>query len=285
MFLLFLLSYLVLDLKGDYMAPRFVGKDIILFGSKYHGLYLYSPDSKKVLKALDNAYGFHVSFDEGENRMALRTDAGVVVYHLKEEKVVYEGKYQDINGYPVFVGNHLVIPLADRSYVLNENNEVEEELPITFTYATSSGSLLAFQRNDSIFLFDFEKRTLRLLRGGDGRYFMPTISPDGRYVVYSSLGEGLFLHNLESDETFYIGKGGNASWSPDSKKLVFAVVEDNGEDITGADLHIFTVGDKKVEKLTETPSVFELIPSFSPDGKKVIFNTFDGKIGLIELEN
>ncbi|MEO0264888.1 MAG: hypothetical protein ABIM17_06560, partial [candidate division WOR-3 bacterium] len=58
-------------------------------------------------------------------------------------------------------------------------------------------------------------------------------------------------------------------------------VEDNGEDITGADLYVYRISDGKVIQLTHSRDVFELLPSFSPDGKKVVYNTFEGKIDFV----
>lgn len=268
--------------QGYWMAPRFWGEKVIVTGPKFQGIYTFNPVTNKTEKLLD-ANGFYVSFSADGTKLAVRAQDGVLVYDVTRKRPVKEIK-GELEGYPIFQGNRLLVPVKEKTLVFNENLKKSGALPFSFTFGTTGGDRLAFSRNDSIFLFDFKKFDLIFVKGGDGTYFMPVISPDGNYIVYSKLGYGLYLYSVEKGEEIFVSKGGNPSWRGDSKMFVFSLVEDNGDDITGADLFLFRVPDGKLEQLTQTPHVFELLPSFSPDGKEVVYNTYDGKIGFIHVK-
>ncbi|MEO0236102.1 MAG: hypothetical protein ABIM02_05185 [candidate division WOR-3 bacterium] len=273
----FLLS--VVNLNEYLMAPRFLGDKIIVCGAKFQGIYLWEPGTARVKKLID-ADGFHVAFSSSGTKLAARKEGDVIVYDILRKRMVKRIR-GDFTGYPVFLGEKLLVPEEKSTLVFDENLIGSGKLPFSFTYGTAGNDKLAFSRNDSIFLFDFKKHELKIVRGGDGIYFMPIISPDGNYIVYSKLGYGLYLYDIEKGNEIFVSKGGNPSWRSDSKVFVFSIVEDNGEDITGADLYVYRISDGKVIQLTHSRDVFELLPSFSPDGKKVVYNTFEGKIDFV----
>lgn len=105
------------------------------------------------------------------------------------------------------------------------------------------------------------------------------LSKDEKYIVFAVHGE-LFLMPIAGGKATRLTENPaydhSASWSPDSKKIIFASDRGGHED-----LYMLESDDKehpelvkahkfKYKKLTDTPDA-EYGPSFSPDGKRVAF--------------
>lgn len=106
----------------------------------------------------------------------------------------------------------------------------------------------------------------------EGEY-SPEISPNGEYLVYHSNSEehffDVFVKDLKTGESSNITNNKaydtDASWSPDSKQLVFASSQSGQWDIYLYDL------DKKTTKLLISDPAMDNQPIWSPNGKTIAF--------------
>lgn len=104
--------------------------------------------------------------------------------------------------------------------------------------------------------------------------FNPVWSPDGRYVAYGKVGDGIYrkLANGTGEEELLIKDKSLAvpkSWSPDGKILVYAEINPG----TGADLMAIAVnGDRKPFPIVQT-SATEDQGQFSPDGRWLAYTS------------
>jgi len=101
-------------------------------------------------------------------------------------------------------------------------------------------------------------------------------SPDGSklaYTVVSDLGRqsAIYLMNADGSDQHVltsVGGGAHAAWSPDGSRLVYEGYEpDKSTDL-------FTInadGSNRVNVTNTGLTVFERDPSFSPDGKRIVF--------------
>ena len=106
--------------------------------------------------------------------------------------------------------------------------------------------------------------------------FVPSLSPDGRYVgvegVEESTGEDVWLHEVErpikTRLTFDAARDSRSIWSPDSKELAF--YSGRGGSV---DLFIKPVdgSGEALEVLAKRPSVMP--EAWSPDGKHLIYHS------------
>jgi hypothetical protein len=141
---------------------------------------------------------------------------------------------------------------------------------------------LAFAKDDLMYVVD---RAGKLARIGSGdKFFGAVLSRDGDKVVFQGLTTGLYLYIRSSATLRYIGPGTAPAWSPDGKRLVFEVTEDDGHEIVASELYIYDVATDRVSPITATDRIVERRPSFSPTGAAIAFDDNTGGIFLGRLE-
>ncbi len=132
----------------------------------------------------------------------------------------------------------------------------------------------------------------QVLIGGPGYDAEATVSPDGRYVVFTSDRSGdleLWRYDLQTGEllqlTNALGYDGGAFFSPDSKKIVWrASRPKTPEEIktyklllaqglvqpTEMDVYIADIDGSNIRQVTDMPGA-QWAPFFHPSGEKVLF--------------
>jgi len=144
-----------------------------------------------------------------------------------------------------------------------------------------------------IYAANADGSNLELLIGGDGYDAEATVSPDGRYVVFTSSRSGdleLWRYEIATGNllqlTDELGYDGGAFFSPDSRRIVWRASRPAGED---ADVYRQLLADYKVEpsalnifvanadgsnvrQVTDLPGA-NWAPFFHPDGDRIVFTT------------
>jgi len=83
-----------------------------------------------------------------------------------------------------------------------------------------------------------------------------------KYLIWTS--------NLNGGELTQIREGSNPRWSPDGKKIVFE--HDN-------EIWIIDANGTSLIQLTNSANIMEKLPSFSPQGDKIVYTSNEGKDG------
>jgi len=128
---------------------------------------------------------------------------------------------------------------------------------------------IAFVSGEStgIWLIDAEGRNRRKLTPRlreDQRH--PAWSPGGRWLMYTA--KGLWIARVDGSGRRRIGRyGSDGAWSPDGRRIVFA-----GKPTKTActDIYSMRLNGSAVRRLIST-SACETNPSYSPDGKWIVF--------------
>jgi WD40 repeat protein len=132
--------------------------------------------------------------------------------------------------------------------------------------------------NSDIWVYDSQRDTMTRLTFGGGHHNFPIWSPDGQYVVFTSVGQGIFQARADGAAQPQALTGGNVtqfpwSFAPDGKRLAYSELASNYQ--------IWTVpledqGGRlkagKPEQFLKT-SFADLLPAFSPDGRWLAYES------------
>jgi TolB protein len=138
-----------------------------------------------------------------------------------------------------------------------------------------------------IFKMSLDGRSLIPLTKGRGSEMNvePVMSPDGNRIAFSSTRSGkpmIYVMNADGSNikrmTFAGVYNSTPAWSPDSKKLAFAGQDSNHFDIfvmnaDGTNMVRLTSAAKKVNGKSTGRMANNEDPSFSPDGRQVLFRS------------
>ncbi|HET9332416.1 MAG TPA: DPP IV N-terminal domain-containing protein [Gemmatimonadota bacterium] len=140
-----------------------------------------------------------------------------------------------------------------------------------------SGSRIAFHRDGDIFLAPVVGTTVNLTNhpASDSE---PSLSPDGRQVLFSSdrdREEGdLYLVDIERGTLTRLTSGpGNhwsssQAWSPDGSRIVFSSTRD---DPNRYHLYVLSLDTSTIVRLTHDPLASDIRAAWSPDGSSIAF--------------
>ncbi len=186
--------------------------------------------------------------------------------------------------------------LPDGRVVYGSTHAAGRECP---EFAPTSGRYVwpIFPSYD-VYVADADGSNAEVLIGGDGYDAEATVSPDGRYVVFTSTRSGdldLWRYEFESGEllqlTSDLGYDGGAFFSPDSRKIVWRASRPEGEAaddykdllaqnmVEPGSLNLFVANadGSEARQVTDLPGA-NWAPFFHPSGEKIIFATNHHKI-------
>lgn len=144
-----------------------------------------------------------------------------------------------------------------------------------------------------IYVTDADGQNTELLIGGEGYDAEATVSPDGRFVIFTSTRSGdleLWRYELETGEVLQLTDGlgydGGAFFSRDSQKIVWRASRPEGEAAAtyqrllsegliepGAlNLFVADIDGSNVQQVTDLPGA-NWAPFFHPSGEQIIFSS------------
>lgn len=210
-----------------------------------------------------NADGSQISSDETYRQISTGKGRTTCSYYLMDGRLIYSSTHEDSEECPESV------MFTDGRYVW----------PIYDGY--------------DIFITDKNVSTTSLLIGGEGYDAEPTASPDGKYIVFTSMRSGdleLWRYEIETGKilqlTNTLGYDGGAFFSRDSKSIVWRASRPTGDEATkyekllseglieprSMNIFISDIEGKNVKKVTDLPGA-NWAPFFHPSGNRIIFSS------------
>lgn len=180
--------------------------------------------------------------------------------------------------------------LKDGRIVFASTHAADPECPASPMFVNGKYVWSIYDTYD-IYVCDADGSNLQLLIGGDGYDAEATVSPDGKYIIFTSTRSGdleLWRYEIATKEllqlTSELGYDGGAFFSNDSKKIVWRASRPEGESaneyikllteglVEPKALNIFVadIDGKNVQQITDLPGA-NWAPFFYPDDKKIIF--------------
>ncbi|MEO0099795.1 MAG: FlgD immunoglobulin-like domain containing protein [candidate division WOR-3 bacterium] len=134
---------------------------------------------------------------------------------------------------------------------------------------------------DQLWIMNIETEERRKVTKDDKGYCGPRWSPDSKKLLFSSLDGGTKVVDITNNESYDLGPSEGAKWSPDGLFIIYSVKEGKNWDI-----YVRKYDGSEKYRITSTPNISELHPSFSPDGKMIVYHTYgDREIFIAYLGN
>lgn len=182
--------------------------------------------------------------------------------------------------------------LSDGRIVYASTHEGARECPETVMFENGRYVWPIHDTYD-IYVANEDGTGTELLIGGEGYDAEATVSPDGRYVVFTSTRSGdleLWRYEFDTGEllqlTDELGYDGGAFFSRDSQKIVWrssrpegesaevyrSLLEDGLVEPSALDIYVSDIDGSNVQRVTELPGA-NWAPFFHPDGDRVLFTS------------
>ena len=131
------------------------------------------------------------------------------------------------------------------------------------------------------------------------KYLFPVLSPDNTKILAeaSRYSAGIVILNLKGEvltdldvdareiSPGLIAGGFGASWSPDSKKILYIWTIEDGHSIHDQDIYMVNADGTGKVAIAATPNDIEKNASWSPDGRKIAYRSeTSGKIFVLKLK-
>lgn len=182
--------------------------------------------------------------------------------------------------------------LADGRVIYSSTHAADLACPTTAASETGRYVWDIFPTFD-IYVANADGTGTELLIGGEGYDAEPTVSPDGRFVIFTSTRSGdleLYRYELATGETIQLtdelGYDGGAFFSPDGSQIVWRASRPTGEaaetyrrlladDMVqpGAlDIYVANADGTDKRRVTRLPGA-NWAPFFHPSGEKILFSS------------
>lgn len=182
--------------------------------------------------------------------------------------------------------------LPDGRLIFGSTHEAAKECPPAAMFEQGRYVWPIYDTYD-IYIADSDGSNIELLIGGEGYDTEATVSPDGKYIIFTSTRSGdleLYRYELETGEilqlTDTLGYDGGAFFSRDSQQIVWRASRPTGEDavvyqgllddgfVEPAALNLFVadIDGSNARQITDLPGA-NWAPFFHPSGEKVLFTT------------
>lgn len=273
--------------QGEFYYPQFSPDNSKLFftTANYNGIKFYDFNSGKIETVTDAAgagYGFVFTSDSKD--IVYRTytmDKIRKIYSLVEQNLASkETKVLEADKPAMYPPQKTGIDKI--SYSLNNQVTSIELKASDKTLSKSTESPFVYIDNSKIILYKNGEK-IELAPLGDGNYIWPSVSPDGKSIVFTLAGRGTYICDLNGKIVSELGYANAPQWAPDGKWILYMVDKDNGKKVTSSDIYASSIDGKTKIQLTDTKDIFEMYPVWSPDGKKAAFSTEDGQIFIADL--
>lgn len=239
---------------------------------------VWSPDGTKIAMTSDNYSGIFVADAEGNDLTLVTSDAGAGY------KMVWSADSRSITGRAnIVLPTGIVHQLRSYDVVTRRATDIAPRRRSAAAPGASAaaGIYAAMLENPA----EATKTVAALAQFAGKTVINPALSPDGNSIAFQIPGKGMWIINADGSGLRALGTGSHPAWLPDSRTIVYTVVEDNGSEFTASILMSLDTATGNAATVVALPSLLPMTPAVAPDGSKVVFeNAFDAAIYVVKLK-
>ncbi len=269
------------QLYGNLDQPAFFptysvdGTSIHFTGNAYTGLWILDRSNLQLSKITDlQGAGF--------NPISL-SDGSIV---FRQDEYIRGRKYTSL----LKSDRHGIQRLVDKQRFLSTTNAFDDQI-ITLVgedlvlldgiggNRVNSLAGISILINDNLSLKTLRDGVLGNLEPlGSGNYIWGVLSPLKDLLVFTKVGQGTYVCDLEGKLITDLGTAHVPQWSPDGHFLVFMKDLDDGHQYTESEIWIASVDGSQTWQITHTPDRIEMYPQWSPAGDHIVYHSHQGEI-------
>lgn len=259
---------------------------------KYQGLWIYNLLDRSIKKVTDEpgaGYGFSWSSDGKEIVCRVSKYVGKKRYSAIKIFNIIDNTERQITEYRTLLPGVPVWALNDRKIYLSHTSSFRlydsGKLPVQEKGSSSPEKDILFIYKDKLAKGDPETGKFQFVQPVKGRYLNLFQSPDGSMIAFEIIGGDMYVSDVKGNNWTDLGTGYRPQWSPDGKRLVYMITEDDGHVYLSSDIYSINIDGTEKTNLTNTEDKLEMNPSWSPDGRSIAYDVMgEGIIYLIKVK-
>jgi len=212
--------------EGNFYFPQFGprGEKIFFTGSNYKGLYFTSLPNPIITLNEDPGAGYEPVFSPDGNHVIYRAN---VFKNNRKYSTIYNQKITTKQKQILIQERRNISnPVIDKSgdLVILNNKEFQRinlDLKTKKQSKYSSESFVFIENTKIAVIKDGVKKILAPL--GEGHYIWPEISPTGDKLLFTKIGLGTYVTNIDGSNPFNLGMANAPKWSPDGQWITYMV--------------------------------------------------------------
>jgi len=273
---------------GEHFFPRFASNDSIIYFTRvyYNGIEsmnIFSNELKSITS--EPGSGFEYQFTDDGNKIFYRTDnyvngkkySDIKSIDLQTKKIeLMESGKRNLSAPKILKSGDCIFK-SENDITINNKQKQTVQLNII-----PEDTLLFYSDNNLILLIDGQKKVFDPL--GEGSYLWSSFSPDKSKILFAFMGKGTCVTDLDGNILLELGYANAPKWSPDGRWIAYMDDKDDGEKVFSSEIMLVSSDGKEKIQLTDSKTIHEQFPEWSPSMNAIVCHSTDGKIIYLSLE-
>ncbi|HBF87013.1 MAG TPA: hypothetical protein DDX39_00115 [Bacteroidales bacterium] len=171
----------------------------------------------------------------------------------------------------------IVYTIGTKLQILQDKKTKEVELGIYVNYTpiSSDGKYVVVNSiDDQLSILNLSSLEKIQFTNNLTGYVYPKWSPDNKKIMFSSLDGNLYVFDLLENATYDLGRGGNANWDNNSKKILFQEIFSQDFKFLGSEIVRIKYNGTEKHYLTQTPEINEMNPIIG-NNNEIFYHTYN----------
>lgn len=266
------------EVDGLILRPCAFREHIIFTDNRTSALYTLEDGNIRKM-AEGRGIGYHISRSPVRDAVGTKIilDNGLqvpVLYDLKNDEIIYLQAPVHEAGQVSFTRDGVAAWTSGRRFHLSDGRSCDLPAYANLAPVSPNGKwVVSNDDSDQLWLTDIGSgKHIRVSPALEEAFYNPQWSPDGKSILFSSVGGTLWVYFLETGSSHPLTEGQSAVWK-DSSTILFHRIEVQEGKAVNADLYACDIHKGTIENLTDTPDRFEMDPFWDKSKQRILFHT------------